>query len=152
MEWFLHTHLLKTILMHSKVTQFLVVHHGPVISFHNHCPYLHIPHSWAHPWHIIVVKKISAMCIICQILFCSASQMISDFHLMEICVGGQILPFLLDLMMALNIYLYKLMTTNGPFCPVCLPDPDTSLSFFVGTLQKYTVTEHWQKQQNILPR
>ena len=62
------------------------------------------------------------------------------------------LPFPLDLMMALNIYLYKLMSTNGPFCPVCLPDPDTSLSFFVGTLQKYTVTEHWQKQQNILPR
>ena len=56
------------------------------------------------------------------------------------------------LMMALNIYLYKLMITNEPFCPVCLPDPDTSLSFFVGTLQKYTVTEHWQKQQNILPR
>lgn len=55
-------------------------------------------------------------------------------------------------MMVLNIYLYKLMITNEPFCLVCLPDPDTSLSFFVGTLQKYTVTEHWQKQQNILPR
>ena len=71
----------------------------------------------------------------------------------KFCVGqSRILPFPHHLMMALNIYLYKLMITNEPFCPVCLPDPDTSLSFFVGTLQKYTVTEHWQKQQNILPR
>ena len=113
--------------------------------------------TWAHPRHIALYC--------CEEDLCYALYHLSKFILFRITNDfwfpfdgnllwskSHILPFPLDLMMALNIYLYKLMSTNGPFCPVCLPDPDTSLSFFVGTLQKYTVTEHWQKQQNILPR
>ena len=113
----------------------------------------YIPGPTHDTLHIIVVKKIWAHGSFVNIYFVPQQKRFLISIWWKFC-GGQskILPFPLDLMMVLNIYLYKLMITNEPFCPVCLPDPDTSLSFFVGTLQKYTVTEHWQKQQNILPR
>ena len=126
-----------------------------VISSHNHNYCTDQTHSWAHPWHTAhycCEEDLDPGSFV-KIDFVPQHKRCLISIWWKFCVGqSHILPFPLDLMMALNIYLYKLMITNEPFCPVCLPDPDTSLSFFVGTLQKYTVTEHWQKQQNILPR
>ena len=128
---------------------------------HNYCQtpdtfldtFLGPTHHTLYSWSVIVVKKTRTQDHLSRfILFRNENGFWFPFDGNGKLVRNEVSPFPLHLMMALNIYLYKLMITNEPFCPVCLPDPDTSLSFFVGTLQKYTVTEHWQKQQNILPR
>ena len=113
-------------------------------------PGAHPSHIILISWSVIVVKKTRTQDHLSRfILFRNENGFWFPFDGNGKLVRNEVSPFPLHLMMALNIYLYKLMITNEPFCPVCLPDPDTSLSFFVGTLQKYTVTEHWQKQQNI---